>query len=126
MLGEDTDVWQPLTLAELGAAGAGAALRARLLLGTPLKLLASIGAWWSSWGGADLKPLVPASRKWALLSASLPLAFAAVAFPALLAAGGLAAVANYWLAPWLVFHAWLSALTLVQHTAPHIPFVREV
>lgn len=24
--------------------------------------------------------------------------------------------------PWLVFHAWLSMLTLVQHTAPHIPW----
>lgn len=24
--------------------------------------------------------------------------------------------------PWLVFHLWLSTLTLLQHTAPHIPF----
>jgi hypothetical protein len=24
--------------------------------------------------------------------------------------------------PWLVFHGWLSLLTLMQHTAPHTPF----
>lgn len=30
--------------------------------------------------------------------------------------------ASWWLMPWLVFHAWLSTLTLLQHTAPHIPF----
>jgi hypothetical protein len=28
-----------------------------------------------------------------------------------------------WLAPWVVFHAWLSTLSLVSHTAPHIPFL---
>ena len=24
--------------------------------------------------------------------------------------------------PWLVFHAWLSFVTLLHHTAPHVPF----
>lgn len=27
--------------------------------------------------------------------------------------------------PWLVFHFWLSTLTLLRHTAPHIPFRAE-
>ncbi len=27
--------------------------------------------------------------------------------------------------PWLVFHFWLSTLSLLQHTAPHIPFRAE-
>jgi omega-6 fatty acid desaturase (delta-12 desaturase) len=31
-------------------------------------------------------------------------------------------VINYWFAPWLVFHGWLSVLSLLHHTAPHIPF----
>lgn len=29
----------------------------------------------------------------------------------------------WWLLPWLTFHALLSSLTLVHHTAPHIPFL---
>ena len=27
-----------------------------------------------------------------------------------------------WLMPWLVFHGWLSLVTLLHHTAPHVPF----
>ncbi len=27
-----------------------------------------------------------------------------------------------WLLPWLVFHTWMGTLSLLQHTAPHIPF----
>lgn len=27
--------------------------------------------------------------------------------------------------PWLVFHLWLSTITLLHHTAPHIPFEAE-
>jgi hypothetical protein len=47
-------------------------------------------------------------------------------WPALIAAGGIAGWASWWLGPWVVFHAWLSVLSLVQHTAPHIPWAEEV
>ena len=30
-----------------------------------------------------------------------------------------------YLAPWLVFHFWLSVLSLTAHTAPHIPWRAE-
>lgn len=33
-----------------------------------------------------------------------------------------AGLVDYWLMPWLVFHAWLSTLALVRHSAPHIPW----
>lgn len=36
-----------------------------------------------------------------------------------------AGLVNCFLGPWLVFHMWLSTLTALQHTAPHIPFTPE-
>lgn len=33
-----------------------------------------------------------------------------------------AAVVSCWLLPWLVFHTWMGTLSLLRHTAPHIPF----
>lgn len=51
--------------------------------------------------------------------------FAGVVLPALVAAGGLGGLVSWWLMPWLVFHAWLSTITLCQHTAPNIPWRRD-
>ena len=33
-----------------------------------------------------------------------------------------AAWVDCWLMPWLVFHGWLSLVSLLHHTAPHVPF----
>ncbi|GFR47049.1 hypothetical protein Agub_g8734, partial [Astrephomene gubernaculifera] len=95
-----------------------------LVYGSPLKfLVASIGHWWRSWEGLDLRRFHPGSQVDMMAGWALPLLFAGVGFPAMIAAGGLAGFFSCYLAPWLVFHAWLSTLSLLQHTAPHIPFL---
>lgn len=124
MLDEDTDAWHPLLLSQLAAMPPWRRTLSRLFRATPLKLLGSVGAWLRSWDSLDLSRHPPRTQHRALLGWAAPLAFAALAWPALLRAGGVAGWASWWLAPWLVFHAWLSLLTLVAHTAPHIPFVR--
>lgn len=44
----------------------------------------------------------------------------------MIAAGGLSGWCSWWLGPWVVFHGWLSVLSLVQHTGPHITWAEEV
>jgi omega-6 fatty acid desaturase (delta-12 desaturase) len=50
------------------------------------------------------------------------LAFAAIAFPLLIATTGIWGVVKFWFAPWMVYHFWMSTFTIVHHTAPDIPF----
>jgi len=125
-LGEDTDVWQPLLPEQIASWPEWQRRGVRVVLSTPLKLLSSIGSWAGSWGGFDLKNYHKPTRRWMLLSWAVPFAFMGIAWPAMLAAGGLGAWVTYWLMPWLVFHGWLSLLTLMQHTAPHIPWQSQV
>jgi len=122
MLGEDSSGWQPLTKARLAAMSALERRWAWLASTTPLKLFGSVSHWLSSWGGFNLKKYYPPMRLTMLGSWSVPFWFMAIAWPALIASGGLAAWFDCWLMPWLVFHFWLSTLTLLQHTAPHVPF----
>ncbi|KAG1677836.1 hypothetical protein FOA52_008600 [Chlamydomonas sp. UWO 241] len=122
MLGEDDSGWQPLTKARLVAMGDLERRWARLAATTPLKLLGSLAHWARSFGGFDLKKYYPPMRLTMIGSWSVPFVFMAVAWPALIAGGGLAAWFDCWLMPWLIFHLWLSTLTLLQHTAPHVPF----
>lgn len=49
-------------------------------------------------------------------------AFAGIALPALVYYTGWWGLVKYWLMPWLGYHFWMSAFTVVHHTAPHIPF----
>eukprot|EP00189_Rhodosorus_marinus_P008534 CAMPEP_0184753044 /NCGR_PEP_ID=MMETSP0315-20130426/43896_1 /TAXON_ID=101924 /ORGANISM="Rhodosorus marinus, Strain UTEX LB 2760" /LENGTH=408 /DNA_ID=CAMNT_0027232407 /DNA_START=574 /DNA_END=1800 /DNA_ORIENTATION=+ len=51
--------------------------------------------------------------------------FAGIAFPTLFAIGGPWAFVKFWLMPWLGYHFWMSAFTLIHHTAPHIQFTEK-
>lgn len=53
------------------------------------------------------------------------LLFSAVFFPLMLYYVGIWGIIKYWFIPFLCFHFWMSTFTLVQHTAPHIPFLPE-
>jgi hypothetical protein len=89
MLGKDREAaWHPFTVADVQQMGARQLAALRLLWGTPLKLVASIGHWMSSWDGFDLKRYTPLSRVWMLLSWAMPFAFVGTVFPAIIAAGG--------------------------------------
>ncbi len=56
------------------------------------------------------------------LSVLVVVAFAAIAFPLIIATTGMWGFVKFWLLPWLVYHFWMSTFTLVHHTAPNIPF----
>lgn len=77
-------------VAEAVVAGGGWRLALmRLAVATPLKLLlGSVGAWARSFDGFDLRQFDPASHGEVLAGWALPCAFAGVALPAMLAAGG--------------------------------------
>lgn len=97
-----------------------------VLMATPLKFLASIGQWARSLEGFDLRLHPKQSRPWVWMAWVVPIAFVATVFPALIAIDGVGGLVTYWLGPWLAFHAWLSVLSLVQHTGPHITWAEEV
>jgi omega-6 fatty acid desaturase (delta-12 desaturase) len=46
----------------------------------------------------------------------------AIGFPLLITTTGWWGLVNYWFMPWLVFHFWMSTITLLHHTKPDIPF----
>jgi hypothetical protein len=125
-LHEDLDGWHPLLPQDLAAMPAWQATLTALCMATPLKFFASIGRWARTLEGFDLKLHPKQTRFWVWLSWALPLGFIGVVWPALVAAGGVGGLVTYWLGPWLVFHGWLSVMSLVQHTAPHIPWTEEV
>ena len=127
MLWEDSPLHHPLTTADVAALPRALRPLARLLHATPLRFLArALAGWAACWDGLDLRRHPPAARRWVALSWALPAAFAALAWPALLAAGGVERFVGWWLAPWLVFQTWQGLVAVAQSTAPHIPFVEEV
>ncbi|KAG2497440.1 hypothetical protein HYH03_004595 [Edaphochlamys debaryana] len=130
VLWRDTWAWHPLTKVEMAthllSGRKGALAWARLALTTPLKLLGSIGHWAGrAWDGLDLRRFHPGSYGEILSGWAAPLLFAGLAFPAMIAAGGVSGFLTCYVAPWLVFHFWLSLLSLAAHTAPHVAFRTE-
>ncbi len=86
--------------------------------------LASIGHWIGLHFSASLYK-EGKDRQDMQFSVATVLIFAAVLFPALLWFGGLWAVVNFWLMPFLVYHFWMSTFTIVHHTIEEIPFYQE-
>ncbi|GLI60987.1 hypothetical protein VaNZ11_003244 [Volvox africanus] len=129
MLWEDTFGWHPFTKLQLATEVLlgdrwRLALR-RLVLTTPLKLFASIGHWLRSFDGLDLKRFHQETY-WAVLAGwAGPILFVGFGVPAILKAFGVSGFLSGYLVPWLVFHFWMSTLSMLQHTAPHIPFRAE-
>jgi len=124
VLGEDDASWQPLTKERLQSLSGWALTATQAWATTPFKLLGSIGHWLSSFSYFDLKRYYQPLRVTMLASWSVPFWFMALGWSTLIAVAGPAGWFNCWFMPWLVFHTWLSLLTLLQHTAPHVPFAR--
>lgn len=56
------------------------------------------------------------------VSITVVIVFAAVLFPLLFLTTGVWGFVKFWLAPWLVYHFWMSTFTLVHHTTMDIQF----
>lgn len=97
----------------------------RAVLTTPLKFLITAGHVVRYFESLDLRGYEVPSRPLALLDWSIPLAVAALTWPSLIAWGGIGAWVSMWLGPWLVFHCWLSMLTLVKHTCNSSPLQQD-
>ena len=88
-------------------------------------LLVSVSHWLASFGALDLKRCYPPLRTAMILSWSVPFWFAGLIWPLIVVSGGgVGTLFDVWLGPWLVFHSWMGLVTLIQHTAPHLPLHR--
>ncbi len=85
----------------------------------PLWCLASLPNWWyeSTLNSAKFPAKEQSNVR---LSFAMVIAFAAILFPILIFTTGIWGFIKFWLAPWLVFHFWLSTFTRVHHTSPEI------
>ena len=91
-----------------------------MILGTPIKFFASI-LHWLKWH-FNLNLYKKSEKKRVLTSIVCCAAFTLVGLPVLFKYTGWFGLVKHWVMPWLGFHFWLSAFTLVHHTSPHIPF----
>ena len=98
MLGEDDASWQPMTKRRLAAEaprdGTLARTLAWLRCSTPLKLLGSLAHWVASFGGLDLKRYYAPMRWNMVASWAVPFWFVGLAFPAIIAAGGISGMGD--------------------------------
>jgi len=116
---EDT-AWHPVQEEDMAKWDATSAFIAKVFLGTPLKLWASVGHWWI-WH-FDLNKYTEKQRPRVIVSLAACALFAFVALPTLVYYTGFWGLVKYWLMPWLGYHFWMSTFTVIHHTAPHIPF----
>jgi len=78
---EDTDGWHPILAADLADMPRWQRVLLQLVMATPLKFVASIGQWFRSLDGFDLKLYPVEARGWVWLSWALPLGFIGVSHP---------------------------------------------
>lgn len=119
MLVEDT-AWHPVVLEEMDEMTPFMRRATMALLGSPLKFFASIGHWLKWHFNLDLYS--EAEKPKVMTSIAACVSFMAIGWPLIIKYAGWMGWVKFWLMPWLGFHFWLSAFTLVHHTSPHIPF----
>ena len=84
--------------------------------------------WWMGsivhWAGLhfDWRRYEGKKQEQVKFSALVVIAFAAIAFPTLIATTGIWGFIKFWLMPWMVYHFWMSTFTIVHHTTPNISF----
>ncbi|XP_057969783.1 omega-6 fatty acid desaturase, chloroplastic-like [Malania oleifera] len=78
-------------------------------------------AHWLQWH-FDVNQFRPNEMKRVKISLACVYAFIAVGWPFLIYETGFTGWINFWLMPWLVYHFWMSVVTMIHHTAPHISF----
>eukprot|EP01025_Chloroclados_australasicus_P010955 TRINITY_DN1468_c0_g1_i1.p2 TRINITY_DN1468_c0_g1~~TRINITY_DN1468_c0_g1_i1.p2 ORF type:complete len:421 (+),score=5.35 TRINITY_DN1468_c0_g1_i1:32-1264(+) len=118
-LGVDT-AWHPVTWEQLDSMNFLQRSIFKIFLGTPLKLLASVGHWVLL--HFDLSLYTEQQKPKVVLSLVVVAGFMCTVWPALVCYTGWIGLFNYWVMPWIVYHFWMSTFTVVHHTAPHIEF----
>lgn len=113
------NAWQPLRPELYASLPKPLQLLYRLIWGR-LWWLGSIGHW--ALLHFDPSKVAPKDRNNVRLSVAAVVAFAAIAFPLIIATLGIGGFVKFWLMPWLVYHFWMSTFTLVHHTLPEIKF----
>ncbi len=116
---DEDNAWQPLRPEIYLSLSKPVQMGYQIMRG-PLWWLASI----IHWAGLHFNPanFAAKDRGKVILSASVVIVFAAIAFPLLIATTGIWGFVKFWLMPWLVYHFWMSTFTLVHHTVPEIQF----
>ena len=117
---EDDTAWHPVMREEWESWPRPLRAVLGVVLGSPLKLFASIGHW-MQWH-FNLSLYSEKQRPKVLVSLAVVAAFMGVGWPLLIAKAGWWGWFKYWFMPWVGYHFWMSTFTLVHHTAPHIPF----
>ncbi|WP_019499957.1 fatty acid desaturase [Pseudanabaena sp. PCC 6802] len=117
-LGED-NAWYPFTAREYAEIKPYERFFYRLIRGR-FWWIGSIIHWAVLHFDASIYP--ERQRSQVRFSAGLVIAYAAIAFPLIIAFGGIAGWVNFFLMPWLVYHFWMSTFTIVHHTMPDIQF----
>eukprot|EP01023_Acetabularia_acetabulum_P026404 TRINITY_DN2508_c0_g1_i1.p1 TRINITY_DN2508_c0_g1~~TRINITY_DN2508_c0_g1_i1.p1 ORF type:complete len:415 (+),score=46.17 TRINITY_DN2508_c0_g1_i1:175-1419(+) len=118
-LGVDT-AWHPVTWEQLDSMSFMQKGLFKVFLGTPLKLIASIGHWMLL--HFDLSLYTDKQKPRVIVSIVSVVLFMLTVWPALIYYTGWFGFIKYWLMPWVGYHFWMSTFTVVHHTAPHIEF----
>jgi len=88
-------------------------------------------AWWFASVGHlvmkhfSLDLFTPEQQPKVRLSLNCVYAFSAVFFPAMWYFTGIWGIIKFYAIPWLIFHFWMSTMTMIHHTLPHLPFLPE-
>eukprot|EP00002_Diphylleia_rotans_P003984 TRINITY_DN1285_c0_g1_i3.p1 TRINITY_DN1285_c0_g1~~TRINITY_DN1285_c0_g1_i3.p1 ORF type:complete len:795 (+),score=169.54 TRINITY_DN1285_c0_g1_i3:59-2443(+) len=114
--------WKPVQVSQFHQYGAAKRILTRLIHG-PFWNFGSIVHWFKFNFDPERFPL--AARAKVLFNLNFLYLSSAVVFGTMYHYFGLWAIFKYWGMPWLVFHFWLSSLSLAQHAHPHIPFLQD-
>nr|XP_043626106.1 omega-6 fatty acid desaturase, chloroplastic-like [Erigeron canadensis] len=117
MLNEDPS-WQPITETEFNESPF--LQNARIYGYGPMRPLMSIGHWLAF--HFDLKKFRKHEVKRVKKSLACVFAFVVIGWPLIVYKVGIVGWIKLWFMPWLLAHFWISTMTMIHHTAPHIPF----
>ncbi|XP_077238106.1 omega-6 fatty acid desaturase, chloroplastic-like isoform X2 [Tasmannia lanceolata] len=117
MLSQDTG-WHPVRREEIESS---VALRKGIILGYGMFRPWMSIAHWLVWH-FDLKKFRPNEIKRVKISLACVFAFITIGWPLIICQTGVMGWIKFWLMPWIGYHFWMSTITMVHHTAPHIPF----
>lgn len=120
---EEDNAWHPITPQVFESWGKIWQLSFEGFIRNRLWWVGSIGHWLVV--HFDWRKFQHKDRASVRFSVGVVVLFAAIAFPILLATTGVWGFVKFWLAPWMVYHFWMSTFTLVHHTCPEVPFVEK-
>jgi len=87
--------------------------------------------WWLASAGHQiqkhffLNQFTPEQQPKVKISLAFVCAFAFTYFPLMWYFTGVWGIVKFWFIPWIIFHFWMSTMTMIHHTLPHLPFLSE-